>query len=273
MSVVRASSESGAPRGKRGRVDLDLRHERLEVRWASAITSEAWRVYRGAMKVLRDLGVDFMIGGGFAMATFTGRWRDTKDVDFYILPQERSRVIPALLAAGYDDLFPQLAYDRNWIYRSTRNGMIVDCIWAMANQRAQVNETWFDRADRVTLRDENLKLLSLEHFLWCKIYIIQRDHCDWTDIFNVLYVSGPFIDWEYLRELVGEDLPLLRGVMSVFSWLCPGHAAELPGEIWTTLGLPQPTEIGERMAEQRIRWLDSRQWFSALIPVGSKLEI
>src|SRR5690348_10536722 len=137
-----------------------------------------------------------MLGGGFALAAFTGRWRDTKDIDFYILPANRDTVVKALTEAGFDDYFAKLPYDRKWIYRSTRSGVIVDIIWSMANQRAQVDEQWFQRAGSIELRRQRFLIVPPEEFMWCKLYILQRDHCDWTDVFNLLYAVGDKLDWE-----------------------------------------------------------------------------
>ena len=54
-----------------------------------------------------------------------------------------------------------------------------------------------------------MKVLPLEEFLWCKMYIMQRDHCDWTDVFNLLYAIGERLDWKHLIERLEEDVPLL----------------------------------------------------------------
>src|SRR5689334_6703815 len=146
--------------------------------WANAISEEEWDVYQSAIEVLRSTGVPFMLGGGFALATFAGRWRDTKDIDFYVLPKDREVVIAALSKAGFTDYFCQRPYDRKWIYRSVRFGVIVDIIWSMANQRAQVDSEWFERSMPVVIRGERLQVVPMEEFLWCKLYIMQRDHCD-----------------------------------------------------------------------------------------------
>src|SRR3954468_19869974 len=170
----------------------------MKFRWAEAVSAEDWEIYSHAIKILRDAGVSFMLGGGFALATFTGRWRDTKDIDFYIHPRDRMRAAAAVARAGFKDYFETKQYDRKWIYRSTRNGLIVDLIWAMANQRAQVDDLWFERATSIQIRGEDLKVLPMEEFMWCKLYIMQRDHCDWTDVFNLLYAIGPRLDWAHV---------------------------------------------------------------------------
>src|ERR1051325_3267912 len=101
----------------------------LKFRWVETVAEEDWHIYCLAIKALRREGVPFMLGGGFALATFTGRWRDTKDIDFYIHPRDRDRAAKALTEAGFKDYFETRAYDRKWIYRSTRSGVIVDIIW------------------------------------------------------------------------------------------------------------------------------------------------
>jgi hypothetical protein len=242
-------------------------------RWAEAISTAEWATYRTAIHVLREAGVRSMLGGGFALATFTGRWRDTKDIDFYIHPEDRDAAVSALLRAGFADYFPLRPYDRKWIYRTTRSGVIVDIIWAMANQRARVDECWFRRAGSVQVRDEQVNVLPPEEFMWCKLYVMQRDHCDWPDVFNLVYAIGPRLDWDHLMDRLEEDLPLLKGFLSVYSWLCPRTAQKLPARLWRRLELKCAPGVSIQRRRDHIRLLDSRYWFAALGPAGRKLEV
>jgi hypothetical protein len=211
-----------------------------------------------------------MLGGGFALAAYIGRWRDTKDIDFYIMREDRNKAVRALTRAGFKDLFSRLPYDRKWIYRSKRNGVIVDIIWAMANQRAQTDEAWFDRARTATVRGEALAVIPMEEFLWCKLYIMQRDHCDWTDAFNLVYAVGPQVNWPRLLARLEEDWPLLAGLLTVYSWLCPRHARRLPVALRRKLKLPR---VPAQMKRNHIRLLDTRRWFAAMLPRNKSLEV
>lgn len=244
----------------------------MQFRWADAISASEWKIYLAAMNALREGGVPFMLGGGFALATFTGRWRDTKDIDFYIHPEHREAAMAALKKAGFDDYFSRRPYDRKWIYRSIRKDVIVDVIWAMANQRAQVDEIWFERAGSVEVRGEHLRVVPMEEFLWCKLYIMQRDHCDWTDVFNLLYVAGPSLDWSHLFKRVEEDVPLLKAMLMVYGWLCPKAARKLPPALLRRLNLSRefPPHKPKR---NHIRLFDSRGWFAALQPANKKMEV
>jgi hypothetical protein len=245
----------------------------FEFDWANEVSEPAWAIYSKAMEVVRSAGVPFLLGGGFALAAFTGRWRDTKDIDFYIHPRDRDAAVQALTKAGFDDYFSRLPYDRKWIYRSTQSDCIVDIIWSMANQRAQVDELWFERADKLQLRDQQLLILPPEEFMWCKLYILQRDHCDWTDVFNLLYATGDRLDWPHLISRLDEDTPLLKGLLSVYGWLCPDQVLQLPESLWHLLRMSPPEPSPHAPKRNHIRLLDSRGWFAAHQPPGLKLEV
>jgi len=245
----------------------------LKFRWAETISASDWEIYRTAMKALREADIPFMLGGGFALATFTGRWRDTKDIDFYIHPRDQKRAVSALTKAGFADYYATRAYDRKWIFRTTRSGVIVDIIWSMANQRAQVDDLWFRRASSIVIRGEHMKVLPMEEFMWCKLYIMQRDHCDWTDVFNLLYAVGSRLDWRHLIWRVEEDLSVLKALVIMYAWLCPRAARELPANLWKRLGLQTAAGVKETQKRDHIRLLDSRRWFAALRPDTEKLEV
>jgi len=115
-------------------------------------------------------------------------------------------------------------------------------------------------------------VVPIEEFLWCKVYIMQRDHCDWVDVFNVLYATAPRVHWNRLLRRLGEDWPLLRGLLSVYGWLCPARAKKLPETLLKRLRLPRPKTSGDCKPD-RIRLLDSRRWFAAALPLEQPLEV
>ena len=64
--------------------------------------------------MLRELSrrnIKFALGGGFATAIHTGLWRETKDLDVYILPVDRDRVIKLTIQLGLSDIQQALPYD------------------------------------------------------------------------------------------------------------------------------------------------------------------
>jgi hypothetical protein len=226
------------------------------------IPEEEWAVYRSVIQQARSLGVRFAFGGAFATAAYVGTLRNTKDFDLYVVTSDRERMQEATRRAGLEDYYDRLPYDRSWIYRASQGDIIVDTIWAMANHRADVDEEWLARGPTVEIRGEELRAIPIEELIWAKIYIIQRGRCDWVDLFNLIEARAESVDWDHLRRRMGEDAPLLTGVLSVFSWLSPVRATSIPQQTWARLGLRLPAERGRPdVSALRANLLDSRPWF------------
>ena len=249
------------------------RFESTQPQWTELIPDNEWSTYRAALHAVRAGGNRFLLGGGFAMSTYIGRWRETKDIDFYVLPKDRDAMVQVLQAAGFIDYYDQLPYDRGWIYRATRDGVIVDVIWAMANRRALVDELWFERAKEACVRDEMFHVLPVEELIWAKLYVLQGDRCDWPDVINLLHSAGPTLDWDHLLARLGDDLPLFRSVMMIFDWLSPRRAAEIPEKVRKRLKLAKPTLVSPETEKHRQALLDTRGWFAALQPAFQPLEV
>ncbi|MEO7299501.1 MAG: nucleotidyltransferase family protein [Verrucomicrobiota bacterium] len=245
---------------------------RKRATWSQFIPDDEWACYQSAIEVVRQANAKFLIGGAFGLAVYTGRWRNTKDLDLVILPRDLDAIIHALTESGFKDYYEQVPYDRGWIYRSTRDGFIVDVIFAMANRRAEVDEEWFERAPTISIRNEKLLVVPPEELLWHKLYVLQRERCDWPDIMNLLYENGPTLDWEHLLRRLGNDAQLLQAVLLVFDWICPQVSHEFPEWLRQRLHLP-PSQADENVDwKKNISLLDSRQWFAGLEPDKKKLE-
>jgi hypothetical protein len=228
--------------------------------WTEQIPDSEWAIYDEAIRAVRATERPFMLAGAFSLASYTGRWRNTKDLDFYILPQDREAFVEALSRAGFKDYFDTLAYDRQWIYRSIKGDCIVDIIWAHANQRAQVDEEWFEHAPEIHVRGQTLQVAPAEELLWCKLYVMQRDRCDWPDVLNLIHALGSDLDWEHLLNRLEKDLPLLAGVLNIYGWICPGNDLRLPASLRELV--PHSGQRGAPLEDQAtIRFLDSRPWF------------
>jgi hypothetical protein len=247
---------------------MSRKDQGMKANWTTQIPDEEWSVYQSVIRRAKEKGLPFALGGAFAVATNTGRWRNTKDLDFYILPEDREKMIQIVTEAGLQDYYDRLPYQRHWIYRSHKGEVIVDLIWAMANDWEEVDEAWLTRGPRVEVRGEILPVIPPEELIWAKLYVLQKDRCDWSDILNIIYATGETLDWEHLLGRLIQDLPLLRGVLSVFAWLSPGRARELPGWLWERLDLlvPETLPDPEQTMRRRADRLDTRPWFIPVIP-------
>jgi hypothetical protein len=240
-------------------------------KWTQEIPEDQWEVYQRVINQAQERDIPFSLGGAFAVATYTGRWRATKDLDLYVLPRDREKMVAAISAAGLSDYYEKNPYDRGWIYRSYSDGQIVDAIWTMANYTIQVDETWIAGGPVIDVRGYELHIAPPEEMIFGKIFIVQHDRCDWPEIMNMIYFTGPNLDWEHLLARLGLQTPVLAGVLSLFGWLSPQKAREFPVWLWDRLGLRRPE--GELTPEERrfrANLIDSRPWYIPTLKDGEQ---
>jgi hypothetical protein len=164
--------------------------------------------------------------------------------------------------AGFSDYFDRAPYDPAWIYRGYDEGNIVDLIWAMANHSTFVDESWLRPIQHIRIHGLLLPLVPVEELIFSKLYVLQRERCDWPDLFNIVYRQAAWLDWKRMLELVGADTPLLGAMMRVYAWLCPEPASELPEWIWGPMCVVAPDSAPGRGVDRgRIAQLDTRDWF------------
>ena len=241
-----------------------------EVTWETLIPQEHWDVYKCVLDRVAADGIPYALGGGLALGFYTRKFRRSKDLDIYILPEHRDHVVAAMSDCGLDDYYSVKEYVRHWIYRGYRDDAIVDAIWAMANQRTVVDETWVTTGPMVQMFQQEFRVVPPEELLWSKLYVLQRDRCDWPDIMNLVYAAGPTLDWNHLISRVAEDRPLLKGVLSVFSWVSPQRAAKIPEQIWEKLDLAMPKpEHDPEGRPSRKDLLDTRPWLFVEQPLAA----
>lgn len=228
-------------------------------------------LYYHVLDEVQGRGLKFSIGGALAAGSYTGIFRDTKDLDLYVLPEEKDKFVALLVQLGWKDYFEKLPYDRSWIYRAvSKDDTIVDIIFGMANQPARVTEEWLERSIIFELNGSAIPVLAPEELIRAKLFVLQRGRCDWPDLLNLIYCTGQRTDWEYLVEELGENKPLLGSLLMVFKWLCPGEASFLPAFLWESVGVqvPQSCETARSVEGERVYRLDSRPWFVAQTNAG-----
>jgi hypothetical protein len=238
-----------------GRLPID------PIDWTAFIPQHERELYRSVFAAIMARGLPFAIGGGLAFSAYSRRWRYTKDLDLYIRPADSDAFIELLKQQGFPDLFDKSKYDRGWSYRGYQGDVIVDLLWGMANYRTWVDDSWLGGPE-VPFEDVAVRLLAPEELLWAKLYVMQRDRCDWPDLFNVIHAVGPQMDWLRLLNRLGEDAPVLAGLLNVFGWLSPDRARELPEWLWDSLRLKLPVPGPDGAAHaKRPALLGHSNWF------------
>lgn len=233
---------------------------------------DQWRVFSAGTGALASAGISFLAHGALALAAQTGHWRNTKDLDVVVRSTDHERAIAALRDAGFEDYFDREGYDRSWIFRGIKDDILFDLIWELPNHRVPIDEEWFKRAVPVHLRGRSIAMVPAEELVRVKLYVLQRERCDWVDVLNVLACAADRMDWRWLVARMGRDLPLLHAVLAVFNWMSPERAASLPPWLREQFALPYIDVDDAAAAEQRrVRLFDSRPWFALHQPIDQPL--
>jgi hypothetical protein len=241
-----------------------------ELKGIERVAEHQWAFYDDVLAAVKATGEKFALGGAFAAAAYTGMFRNTKDIDLYVPPESKDVFIHAVTDIGATDYSETLAYDRGWIYRSTRDGYIADLIWSMANYVQPLYPDYFNGKTTLLLRGEHVPVLPAEELILNKLYIMQRTRCDWFDVFNILYCTNGTLDWDRLISRMGTDSILLTSALNVFAWLCPGRVRLFPEDIWEKLRIEKPLSDGPEVIETRVNYLDSRPWFIPALRPGER---
>jgi Uncharacterised nucleotidyltransferase len=224
--------------------------------------AEKRAAYSSILRETSESDIPFAVGGSLAVSSYSGILRPVKDLDLYVTPEDKDQVISLLNRQGFEDYFDRVPYDRGWIYRAVLDDLIVDVIWQMANRRACVDDHWLNRGPLVEFEGVSVRLLPVEEMVWNRLYVLQRDRCDWPDVFNLLDSAWHKIDWLYLKNRLEDDLPLLKALMNVYTWLRPEMIPRVPKWAldWEE---GKSASTAEDFAATRARLLDSRPWLVA----------
>src|SRR5437764_9079532 len=120
--------------------------------------------YRDALGHLDRERVDYLVGGAYAFARYTGIERHTKDFDVFICRNDFPKAKRIFEAAGYQS---ELTFP-HWVGKAFKGDDFIDLIFSAGNGVAVVDELWFDYAVDAVVFDVSVKLIPAEEMIWSK---------------------------------------------------------------------------------------------------------
>ena len=150
--------------------------------------------YFDVMEILTVARIPFLVGGGFALASYTGMTRATKDLDLFVLPKSFERINEVCSAAGYRTTMKF----SHWLGKVSQGDFVVDIIFGSGNGLCLVDEEWFEHAVPATVLNRAVMLCPPEETLWSKAFIMERERFDGADIAHLLNATGKELDWARL---------------------------------------------------------------------------
>jgi hypothetical protein len=184
----------------------------------------AHEVYREALSCLLKAKIPFLVGGAFALESYTGVARPTKDLDLFVQPSDRVRLMRRLSDAGFrtEWRFP------HWLGKAYKGDCSIDIIYSSGNGACPVDETWF----RYALPSETLglpvRVVPAEEMLWSKAFVMERNRYDGGDIAHLLRARAQNLDWARLLFRFGPYWRVLFSHVILFGFIYPEQRLRIP---------------------------------------------
>ncbi len=184
-----------------------------------------------ALRVLGETGIPHALGGALALHTYTGIWRDTKDLDVFLKPADLATAFRALAGAGFETSL----VERHWLAKATQEPYVVDLLFGTSHGRLKVDDAWFTSSRTAQVGSVAAPVIPLEQLLVSKLYIAVHDRFDGSDVVHLIRATTGRLDWQRVLSLLGDNQQLLLWHLILFDLVYPGHADYLPQDLVTQL--------------------------------------
>ena len=176
-----------------------------------ASTSEGFDDMLETMKVaagvLREAGIEFMLGGGIAMWARGGPATD-HDVDFLLRPADAPAAQERLVAAGFrPETVPEA-----WLLKVWDGDVLMDLIFRPAS--GPITDEHFARADEMEVMAVRMLVASASDVLVSKLLALSEQCPDYKSVLEVSRALREQIDWGFVRESTRES-PFARAFFTL----------------------------------------------------------
>lgn len=206
------------------------------------------QLFRDVLQLLNHHKVPYVVSGAFALHEHTGIWRDTKDLDIFMPPDQIARAIRILEEGGFETEI----CDPVWLCKARQGEYFVDLISGMSNAVIRVDQSWIDRGFDSQVLGVPAKVLAPEELIASKIFVAFRERFDGADIAHLVYAAGTSMDWSRLLSVVGEHWEMLLWSLVLFHYIYPNSKA-VPMLIWDELLMKFRAEIDNPDAKAPFR--------------------
>src|SRR3954449_9288970 len=118
--------------------------------------------YSEVLQLMAESHIPFLVSGTYALASYTGIDRPTKDVDVFAKAGDALKMLHHFKEHGFDVEI----VDERWLYRITRGEMFVDLITNMPTGTTNVSDDSFVAPREAELFGARVSLVPPTQFIW-----------------------------------------------------------------------------------------------------------
>lgn len=208
----------------------------------------------------------FLLSGTFALASYTGIDRPTKDVDVFAKAGDALKILAYFKEHGFNVEM----VDERWLGRITRGKLFVDVIYNMPTVTTHVTDEWFEGAPTTELFGAEVKLVPPTQFIWSKIFVQDHHRFDGADVAHMILKRHKEINWEQLLSHMELYWEVLLIALLNFRFIYPSERDAVPNWLMDELLLrlrdqtevkgPRKRVCRGRIFSPRDYAIDVEQW-------------
>lgn len=160
-----------------------------------------------ASAILRDAGVEFMLGGGLAIWARGGPPTD-HDVDLYLREDDTPAALAALVREGFREDRPP----EDWLVKAWDDDRLVDLIFRPAG--GPISDDHFARASELEVNAQRLLVASIDDVLVTKLLALTEQEPDYRAILEVARALREQITWPEV-EARTDSSPFARAFFTL----------------------------------------------------------
>jgi hypothetical protein len=180
--------------------------------------------YSEVLQLMAKSDIPFLLSGTYALSSYTGIDRPTKDVDVFAKAGDALK----LLSYFKDHGFEVEIVDDRWLSRITRGELYVDIIYNMPTVTTHVTDEWFANAPKTELFGATVRLVPPTQFIWSKIFVQDHHRYDGADVAHMILKRHEEIDWRQLLSHMELYWEVLLVALLNFRFIYPSERDVVP---------------------------------------------
>ena len=230
------------------------------------IKSSADAFYKAVLQAFLESKVPFLLGGTYAVSSYTGITRPTKDLDLFVHAGDQVQALDFFRKKKFKVSVP----DERWLAKIVKNSAEVDVIHALANAMIPVNDSWFQDKHTTKIFGLKVPILSPTELIWSKTIVQDRYKNDMSDIMHLILRTHERVDWRRLLSHMGQYWELMLVIILYFRFIYPTEREVIPrwlldellSRVQSQLSVPTPDKklTRGRLLSRQDYEIDVTEW-------------
>ena len=180
--------------------------------------------YSEVLQLMAKSGIPFLVSGTYALASYTGIDRPTKDVDVFAKAGDALKMLHYFKEHGFDvEIVDERWLDADHARRAVRRHHHQHADGDDARDRRMVRQCARDRAVR-----SDGQLVPPTQFIWSKIFVQDHHRYDMADVAHMILKRHKAIDWQQLLSHMELYWEVLLIALLNFRFVYPSERDVVP---------------------------------------------